>query len=147
MAAFLSVGKVAEIFDVDPGTVRYWCTEGRIEYIITPGGHRRISQESIDKFRYPADDYHLTLEKEQIQLDNLKKQVQDAKIEQMRLQQARLRKRLAKLKSIPNKDEQIRKMLEDGAPYSQIELALTTSPNRISRVAKQMKAMKMEVRA
>ncbi len=150
MAAFLSVGKVAEMFDVDPDTVRNWCEEGRIEYIITPGGHRRISQESIDKFRYPADDLKDTIASAQIQLADLKRQVADEKIKKIQRKIANEEKRLAKLRFTnqggkgPDKGAKIRDMLKEGCSYSEIEVALSVAPNRISRVSK---AMKMEVKA
>jgi putative resolvase len=42
-----SVGKVARALGVDPKTVDRWCDAGKIRYIKTPGGHRRIPASEL----------------------------------------------------------------------------------------------------
>ncbi len=45
----LPPAKVAQMYGVDPKTVRRWALEGKISYIMTPGGHRRFSQKAIEE--------------------------------------------------------------------------------------------------
>lgn len=51
--ALLRPYQVAQLFGVDPKTVRYWCVTGRLVSIRTPGGHRRIYAESIKRLLSP----------------------------------------------------------------------------------------------
>ena len=47
----LTVGQVAEIFDVHPNTVVDWANGGRLAYKRTPGGHRRFDPADVEKLR------------------------------------------------------------------------------------------------
>jgi len=38
----LTVGQAAALLQVDIATVRRWTVEGKVLYVILPGGHRRI---------------------------------------------------------------------------------------------------------
>ncbi len=44
---FYTPGEVAKLFGVTPKTVSNWCDQGRLEYITTPTGHRRIPVSAI----------------------------------------------------------------------------------------------------
>jgi excisionase family DNA binding protein len=41
---------VAQQLGVSPVTVRHWALDGKLEFITTPGGHRRFLQEQVDQF-------------------------------------------------------------------------------------------------
>lgn len=43
MSDYISIGKFARSLGVHVDTVRAWCNSGKINYIVTPGGQRRIS--------------------------------------------------------------------------------------------------------
>lgn len=43
----LTPGEVARILRVDPKTVTRWATQGRIQSVRTPGGHRRFYAAEI----------------------------------------------------------------------------------------------------
>lgn len=44
----LTPGQVAEKFSVDVKTVARWADAGRIQYIKTPGGHRRFPESAVN---------------------------------------------------------------------------------------------------
>lgn len=46
---YLSRRDVAQMFDVSAHTVYRWTREGRLPYVMTPGGRRRYPREEIDK--------------------------------------------------------------------------------------------------
>ncbi len=46
---YLSRREVAQIFDVSAHTVYRWTREGRLPYVMTPGGRRRYPREEIDR--------------------------------------------------------------------------------------------------
>lgn len=46
---FLSRHEVAQLFEVSPHTVYRWTREGRLPYILTPGGRRRYPREEIEQ--------------------------------------------------------------------------------------------------
>ncbi len=46
---FLSRRDVAQLFDVSAHTVYRWTREGRLPYVMTPGGRRRYPREEIDR--------------------------------------------------------------------------------------------------
>ena len=41
--------EVAEMFGVTARTVTRWATEGRLTYIVTPGGHRRYPRAAVEE--------------------------------------------------------------------------------------------------
>ena len=43
----MTATEVAAIFRVDPKTVTRWANEGRLDYIRTPGGHRRFLASTV----------------------------------------------------------------------------------------------------
>jgi excisionase family DNA binding protein len=43
----LTPSEVARLFRVDPKTVTRWAAAGRLEYVKTPGGHHRFSEEHV----------------------------------------------------------------------------------------------------
>lgn len=43
----LTPGEVARLFHVEPKTVSRWARDGKIPFIMTPGGHRRYSQRAV----------------------------------------------------------------------------------------------------
>lgn len=43
----LTPGEVARMFRVTPRTVTRWCEQGRLSYVVTPGGHRRFPQSTV----------------------------------------------------------------------------------------------------
>ncbi len=46
---FLSRVEVAALFDVSPHTIYRWTREGRLPYVLTPGGRRRYPREEIER--------------------------------------------------------------------------------------------------
>jgi excisionase family DNA binding protein len=46
----LSPHEVAQLFSVSPITVRQWAQKGLLESQSTPGGHRRFTMASVEKF-------------------------------------------------------------------------------------------------
>lgn len=46
---FLSRLEGATLFDVSPHTIYRWTREGRLPYVLTPGGRRRYPREEIDR--------------------------------------------------------------------------------------------------
>lgn len=44
---WLTPAEVATIFRVDPKTVTRWAKAGKIDHIVTFGGHRRYSRDAI----------------------------------------------------------------------------------------------------
>ncbi len=51
MESHLSVGDAAERLGVHPGTVRRWTDDGTLPEVRTPGGHRRIPAEAVERLR------------------------------------------------------------------------------------------------
>lgn len=45
----LTPREVAQRFAVDPKTVTRWAKEGKLPYIMTPGGHRRYKASVIEE--------------------------------------------------------------------------------------------------
>jgi excisionase family DNA binding protein len=39
--------EVASVFHVDPKTVTRWANTGKLQYVLTPGGHRRYLQSEV----------------------------------------------------------------------------------------------------
>ena len=48
--SLLTPREVAQQLGVSPVTVRHWALDGKLEFISTPGGHRRFLQEQVDQF-------------------------------------------------------------------------------------------------
>lgn len=48
--SLLTPREVAQQLGVSPVTVRHWALDGKLEFITTPGGHRRFLQQQIDQF-------------------------------------------------------------------------------------------------
>jgi excisionase family DNA binding protein len=46
---YLSRLDVAVLFEVSPHTVYRWTREGRLPYVLTPGGRRRYPREEIQR--------------------------------------------------------------------------------------------------
>lgn len=47
MRELLKIGEVAELFGVQPPTVRRWMKAGKIHYIRTPGGSIRVPADAL----------------------------------------------------------------------------------------------------
>jgi len=45
----LTPGEVATLFRVNPKTVSRWAATGKLNYIVTVGGHRRFFKSDIDR--------------------------------------------------------------------------------------------------
>jgi len=45
----LRMSEIAEIIRVDSKTVTRWCTQGKLAFFRTPGGHRRVRKEDFVK--------------------------------------------------------------------------------------------------
>ena len=50
LPSLLTPREVAQQLGVSPVTVRHWALDGKLEFITTPGGHRRFLQEQVDQF-------------------------------------------------------------------------------------------------
>lgn len=48
--SMLTPGEVARLVGVNAKTVSRWCTEGRLDSVRTPGGHRRITRDAMVAF-------------------------------------------------------------------------------------------------
>ena len=48
---FLMIKDVAKEYMVTPKTVREWIKAGKLNAILTPGGHRRIRKSEFDNFK------------------------------------------------------------------------------------------------
>lgn len=46
---WLSLGPASQLLGVDPGTLRRWADDGRIEAYTTPGGHRRFDRRALER--------------------------------------------------------------------------------------------------
>lgn len=46
---YLSRLEVAALFEVSPHTVYRWTREGRLPYVLTPGGRRRYPREELQR--------------------------------------------------------------------------------------------------
>jgi len=49
----LSLKEAAHLLNVHPSTLRRWADQGDILAVVTPGGHRRFSQQEIERMRSP----------------------------------------------------------------------------------------------
>lgn len=45
--SWLTTGEAARILHVSPKTVARWASEGKVEHIVTLGGHRRFPSSAI----------------------------------------------------------------------------------------------------
>jgi len=45
---WLPIGAASVLVGVDPGTLRRWADEGRVEHLTTAGGHRRFRREALE---------------------------------------------------------------------------------------------------
>jgi hypothetical protein len=46
---YVSIGKAAELLQVSTQSIRNYCRDKKLNYISTPGGHRRVTTESINR--------------------------------------------------------------------------------------------------
>jgi excisionase family DNA binding protein len=46
---YLTPADVAYLFRVDVRTISRWATQGKIPYVLTPGGHKRFHSDDVDK--------------------------------------------------------------------------------------------------
>lgn len=74
----LTPAQAAELLSVSPITVRYWAKEGRLNFVTTPGGHRRFERADIEKL---LDDKSISNENERIVIVEDDKQHADVLIE------------------------------------------------------------------
>lgn len=51
---YLTPQEAAALLRVSPVTLRHWSLEGRLDFVTTPGGHRRYAREEVERF---ARDY------------------------------------------------------------------------------------------
>lgn len=47
MRELLKISEVADLFGVQPPTVRRWLKSGKIQYILTPGGSIRVPADAL----------------------------------------------------------------------------------------------------
>ena len=60
---YLSRLDVATVFDVSPHTVYRWTREGRLPYVLTPGGRRRYPREEIQRLAASWLQVHTTADR------------------------------------------------------------------------------------
>ncbi|NOX08418.1 MAG: response regulator [Gammaproteobacteria bacterium] len=48
--SYLTPGQVAQLLMVSPAAVRRWASEGDLNSMTTPGGHRRFFMEEVERF-------------------------------------------------------------------------------------------------
>lgn len=60
---FLSRLEVAQLFEVSPHTVYRWTREGRLPYILTPGGRRRYPKQEIEQLATTWLQIHPTIQR------------------------------------------------------------------------------------
>ncbi|OFX13652.1 MAG: hypothetical protein A2V59_07655 [Armatimonadetes bacterium RBG_19FT_COMBO_69_19] len=60
---YLSRLDVATLFDVSPHTVYRWTREGRLPYVLTPGGRRRYPREEIQRLAASWLQVHTTADR------------------------------------------------------------------------------------
>jgi len=61
---YLSRLDVATLFDVSPHTVYRWTREGRLPYVLTPGGRRRYPREEIQRLAASWLQVHATTDRQ-----------------------------------------------------------------------------------
>jgi len=59
---YLSRLEVATLFEVSPHTVYRWTREGRLPYVLTPGGRRRYPRDEIQRLASTWLQVHATVE-------------------------------------------------------------------------------------
>ena len=47
--AWISLGPASRLLGVDPGTLRRWADDGRVQVYTTPGGHRRFERKALER--------------------------------------------------------------------------------------------------
>ena len=60
---YLSRLEVATLFEVSPHTVYRWTREGRLPYVMTPGGRRRYPRDEIERLASTWLQVHTTWER------------------------------------------------------------------------------------
>ena len=60
---YLSRLDVATLFEVSPHTVYRWTREGRLPYVLTPGGRRRYPREDIQRLAASWLQVHATADR------------------------------------------------------------------------------------
>ena len=60
---YLSRLEVAVMFEVSPHTVYRWTREGRLPYVMTPGGRRRYPRNEIERLASTWLQVHTTWER------------------------------------------------------------------------------------
>lgn len=53
MRTLLTTSEAAEALGVHPATIARWASQGQLEVVILPGGHRRIPAEEVARIREP----------------------------------------------------------------------------------------------
>ena len=51
---YLTPTQAAEHLMVSPVSIRHWALDGKLEFVMTPGGHRRFTIDALERF---ADEY------------------------------------------------------------------------------------------
>jgi excisionase family DNA binding protein len=47
--SWISLGPASRLLGVDPGTLRRWADDGRVQVYTTPGGHRRFERKALER--------------------------------------------------------------------------------------------------
>ena len=58
---WLALGAASRMVGVDPDTLRRWADEGRVEFFLTPGGHRRFRRRSLQRIIVRSSREHSTI--------------------------------------------------------------------------------------
>lgn len=58
---FLMLKDIAAYFGVSTGSVRNWIKDGKLQAIMTPGGHRRVKKEEFEELIIKYQKNQLTI--------------------------------------------------------------------------------------
>lgn len=52
---YLTPGEAASMLMISPVTLRHWALAGKLNFVVTPGGHRRYAEDEVERFASQYD--------------------------------------------------------------------------------------------